>query len=120
MRLIREAGGKAEPFPADIGALDNHPRLLDDVRGAFGGLECLVNNAGISVERRDDLLKVTPESFDRLIGVNLRGTFFLTQAAATRMIAAPSGRFARIARPHPIPTVEDPPCCSRSSSTISN
>ncbi len=58
---------------------------------AFGTIDCLVNNAGISVKVRGDLLDVTPESFDRVLGVNLRGTFFLTQAVARRMLAETRG-----------------------------
>jgi 3-oxoacyl-[acyl-carrier protein] reductase len=53
---------------------------------AFGGLDVLVNNAGISVRRRGDMMDVTPESFDELMAVNLRGPFFLTQAIARRWI----------------------------------
>jgi len=88
--LIRERGGEAVALPGDIARLDGHRALVDAAWSAFGGLECLVNNAGVSVERRDDLLKVTPESFDRLIAINLRGTFFLTQEVARRMVAAPA------------------------------
>src|SRR6185369_14468489 len=49
---------------------------------------CLVNNAGVTSLRRGDLLELTPESFDRSVAINLRGTFFLTQAVARAMIAA--------------------------------
>ena len=57
--------------------------------GAFGRLDTLVNNAGVSVLSRGDILDVTPESFDRCIAVNLRAQFFLTQGVARAMIAAP-------------------------------
>jgi NAD(P)-dependent dehydrogenase (short-subunit alcohol dehydrogenase family) len=56
-------------------------------------LDCLVNNAGVSVLSRGDILDVGPVSFDRCIGVNLRAQFFLTQATARRMAAqADKGR----------------------------
>ena len=58
---------------------------------AFGGLDCLVNNAGVPAMRRGDLLEMTPESFDRIGAVNLRGTFFLTQAVARLMLDEPRG-----------------------------
>lgn len=66
--------------------------FVEQAFGAFGRLDCLVNNAGVSVMSRGDILDVTPESFDRCIAVNLRAQFFLTQAVAKRMIATPSER----------------------------
>jgi NAD(P)-dependent dehydrogenase (short-subunit alcohol dehydrogenase family) len=59
---------------------------------AYGGIDCLVNNAGVSVMSRGDILDATPESFDRCVAVNLRAQFFLTQAVARRMIGAPFSR----------------------------
>ncbi len=84
---IEQRGAHGKAVFADIADLDGQDRLVDDAWSAFGGLTCLVNNAGISVKRRGDLLEVTPESFDRLIAVNLRGPFFLTQRVASRMLA---------------------------------
>lgn len=63
--------------------------FVEGAYAAFGGLDCLVNNAGVSVMSRGDILDVTPESFDRCVAVNLRAQFFLTQAVARRMIASP-------------------------------
>jgi NAD(P)-dependent dehydrogenase (short-subunit alcohol dehydrogenase family) len=73
---------------------DDGPRegFVDRCFAAFGRLDCLVNNAGVSVLERSDILDVTPESFDRSIAVNLRAQFFLTQAVARRMIATASTR----------------------------
>jgi NAD(P)-dependent dehydrogenase (short-subunit alcohol dehydrogenase family) len=72
--------------PSDVGDLSEHPRLLQQVRERFGRLDVLVNNAGVPPEVRTDVLDATPESFDRLIRINLRGPHFLTQAAAKWMI----------------------------------
>lgn len=94
--LIREAGGQVVAVRADIADLAGHAALVESAWQAFGGLHCLVNNAGMSVARRDDILTVTPESFDKLIEVNLRGPFFLTQAVAKRMLAAPADHFRSI------------------------
>ena len=90
---IRARGTRAIAVPGDVADLAGHEAMLDAVWSAFGGCDCLVNNAGISVEKRGDLLEVTPQSFDRLLSVNLRGPFFLTQAVARRMLATPSPRF---------------------------
>lgn len=71
---------------ADISDLDDHARMIDAIRERFGRLDVLVNNAGVAPDVRADLLDATPESFDRLIRINLRGPYFLTQAVARWMI----------------------------------
>jgi NAD(P)-dependent dehydrogenase (short-subunit alcohol dehydrogenase family) len=88
-RLRNEISGLARKFSfleADISDIESHASLVDQAFSAFGGIDCLVNNAGVQVKVRGDLLDVKPESFDRVIGINLRGTFFLTQAFARRMV----------------------------------
>jgi 3-oxoacyl-[acyl-carrier protein] reductase len=87
---LREHGAKAIYLQGDIADMKGLPALAEGAFASFGGLECLVNNAGISVRKRGDILEVTPEGYDEVMGVNLRGTFFLTQAIARRMIAATS------------------------------
>ena len=87
--LERPANGRFPFVAGDIGDTAQHARIADEAFAAHGALHCLVNNAGVQVRSRGDMLDVTPESFDRLIGINLRGTFFLTQAVARRMLAAP-------------------------------
>lgn len=82
---VRSAGAQAVIALADIGDLASHAGLLD-AAFAFGPVACLVDNAGVSVMRRGDLLELTPESWDRCQDVNTRGTFFLTQAFARRLI----------------------------------
>ena len=80
--------GRRSAFVAhDVADVAGHAAFVDRAFAAFGGIDCLVNNAGVQVEVRGDLLAVTPESFDRVLGVNLRGTFFLAQAVARRMLA---------------------------------
>lgn len=93
---IERRGGHAKALPFDVSSIEDHRRVVDSAWEAFGGIECLVNNAGISVKARDDLLKVTPESYDRLMSVNLRGPFFLTQEVARRMVDAGSSSFRSI------------------------
>lgn len=70
----------------DLADLAEHPRLVREIFDAFGRLECLVNNAGVSVKVRGDILDVLPESYDLNFAVNTRGTFFLTQAICKRML----------------------------------
>ena len=84
---LRERGANARFIRGDIAAITTHESIVDAVYDAFGTLDCLVNNAGVSAQKRGDLLDLPPESFDRVVGINLRGTFFLTQAAARRMVA---------------------------------
>ena len=84
---IAARGARAAFVRGDIGDIDGQEALLERAFAAFAGIDVLVNNAGISVGRRGDMLETVPESFDRLIGVNLRGPFFLTQSIARRWIA---------------------------------
>ena len=73
----------------DVADLSQHQAILDQAEQAHGTVTTLVNNAGVSVLRRGDLLDVTPESYDRCQAVNARGLFFLTQAWARRTLARP-------------------------------
>jgi 3-oxoacyl-[acyl-carrier protein] reductase len=70
----------------DISIAEDRAACLDHIDGQFGGLNLLVNNAGIAPPRRDDILEATEESFDRVLNVNLKGPYFLTQAVARWMI----------------------------------
>ena len=74
---------RARYVQADIADLAAHAGLLETA----GPLVCLVNCAGVTSLVRGDVLALTPESFDRTMGVNLRGTFFLTQAVARQMLS---------------------------------
>jgi NAD(P)-dependent dehydrogenase (short-subunit alcohol dehydrogenase family) len=82
---ILAMGMKSVALKADISDIRAHKELLDDAEAALGPLTTLVNNAGVSVAARGDLLDVSPASFDRCMDVNARGTFFLTQAFARRV-----------------------------------
>ncbi len=87
---IRSQGRKAIAIAADIGDITSHKHLLDKATIALGPLTTLVNNAGVSVLNRGDLLDVSAESYDRCLNINTRGTFFLTQEFARRLLAAKS------------------------------
>lgn len=80
-------GANAVAVTGDLADVASHAALLDAAEAALGPLDCLVNNAGVSVLARGDLLDVTPEAYDHCLQVNTRGTFFLTQAFARRLLA---------------------------------
>ena len=82
---ISALGVKAVAVTGDISDLSGHGNMLDTAEAALGSLTTLINNAGVSVQNRGDLLEVTPESYDRCLNVNTRGTFFLTQVFARRL-----------------------------------
>jgi NAD(P)-dependent dehydrogenase (short-subunit alcohol dehydrogenase family) len=85
---VAAAGGACVTDRLDIADIDAHAPLL----ARLGGIECLVNNAGVGALRRGDLLEVSPDSWDRAMAINARGTFFLTQAVARRMLAPEAPR----------------------------
>ncbi|MCP9229930.1 3-ketoacyl-ACP reductase [Mesorhizobium sp. M0045] len=86
---ITGRGAKFAYASSDIADLDGHAALIDVATSAFGRIDCLVNNAGIGSVLRGDLLELKPENFDRVLGINLRGTVFLSQAVAKAMLGLP-------------------------------
>jgi NAD(P)-dependent dehydrogenase (short-subunit alcohol dehydrogenase family) len=86
LRLVREAGGDGITARADVSVSADRERLVQETLAAYGRIDLLVNNAGVAPSVRADLLEASEESFDRLISVNLKGPYFLTQIVARRMI----------------------------------
>jgi 3-oxoacyl-[acyl-carrier protein] reductase len=72
---------------ADIASREQREQLLQSVKSHYGNLHVLVNNAGVAPAERKDILEASEESFDRVLSANLKGAYFLTQAAANWMIA---------------------------------
>lgn len=72
---------------ADISIREDRIRIVDETVDAFGRIDVLVNNAGVAPKERVDLLEMTEESFDRVIGINTKGNMFLTQLVAKQMIS---------------------------------
>jgi glucose 1-dehydrogenase/3-oxoacyl-[acyl-carrier protein] reductase len=95
---IRSAGGRASTFQADIACVDQAYALVDHAVKEFGGLDVLVNNSGVDTRMASDA--VTEEFWDRIMGVNLKGTFFCTQAAARQMRKTGGGRIINISSVH--------------------
>ena len=80
---IQAAGGKAIAIQADVGSVSEIVRLFDETIAHFGKLDVLVNNAGIMFNK--PVSAVTEAEFDRIFAVNVKGTFFACQQAATRL-----------------------------------
>ena len=72
---------------ADISKTEDRQRVVREAVALFGRIDVLVNNAGVAPAQRADLLDMTEESFDRVIGINTKGNMFLTQAVAKQMIS---------------------------------
>jgi 3-oxoacyl-[acyl-carrier protein] reductase len=92
------SGASFDTFAGDISTASGREQLLKAVIDRFAWIDLLVNNAGVAPTERKDLLQATEQSFDRLIGINLRGPFFLTQAVANFWLA---GLAERAAGPRP-------------------
>ena len=89
-----KAGGRsirAEVCQADISSGADRSRLVQFAKSQLGRLDLLVNNAGVAPNIRADILEATEESFDRLININVKGPYFLTQLVAKWMIEQSSG-----------------------------
>jgi NAD(P)-dependent dehydrogenase (short-subunit alcohol dehydrogenase family) len=92
-----EACRKLAPSPeqkfalvgGNIGLAADRQRLFDETLSAYGRLDALVNNAGIAPRVRADITEATEEIFDEVIGINLKGPYFLSQLAARYWLAHP-------------------------------
>jgi NAD(P)-dependent dehydrogenase (short-subunit alcohol dehydrogenase family) len=82
----RRCGVQAQAVRADVALAADRAQLVAAAYEAFGRVDLLVNNAGVAPSVRADLLEATEESFDRVLGINLKGPYFLTQLVARRMI----------------------------------
>jgi NAD(P)-dependent dehydrogenase (short-subunit alcohol dehydrogenase family) len=70
----------------DVGTAADRQRLVDEVLASWGRIDVLVNNAGVTSVGRRDMLEATEESWDRVLAVNLKGPYFLTQRVAREML----------------------------------
>lgn len=86
IKEIKELGGRCEFVQGDISKAEDRQRLIDLAKSKFGRCDMLVNNTGVAPLQRMDILDATEESFDRVMGINLKGPYFLTQQAANWMI----------------------------------
>jgi NAD(P)-dependent dehydrogenase (short-subunit alcohol dehydrogenase family) len=93
-RQVEALGRRALLVRADVGVAVERVELVAKTVAEFGRIDLLVNNAGVAPDVRADLLEASEESFDRLIAINLKGPYFLTQRVAKQMIAQPASASA--------------------------
>jgi 3-oxoacyl-[acyl-carrier protein] reductase len=86
LSLVRDAGGDGITVQGDVSVAADRERLVDTTLSTYGRIDLLVNNAGVAPNVRADILEAGEESFDRLININLKGPYFLTQRVAKEMI----------------------------------
>lgn len=100
IEALKALGADVLYCQGDIGSSEARAAMLDKIKRHFGRLNVLVNNAGVAPKERKDILEASEESFEYVVGTNLQGPYFLTQAAANWMIgqkqAAPEDFFAII------------------------
>jgi NAD(P)-dependent dehydrogenase (short-subunit alcohol dehydrogenase family) len=84
---VRALGTEVAYCAGDVALGEDRQRLVQETLQRFGRLHALINNAGITSPGRKDLLDADEESFDRVVAVNLKGPYFLTQLAARAMIS---------------------------------
>ncbi len=99
LQAIQKEGGQAVICQADVTKMDDLRKLIDTAYSSFGGCDILVNNAGM--EKKADFWEVTEADYDKVLAVNLKGPFFLTQYFVQKLLAAnKSGRVVNISSVH--------------------
>jgi NAD(P)-dependent dehydrogenase (short-subunit alcohol dehydrogenase family) len=95
-RPMETLGPDARYYQHDVADLTAIPALLDQIEAAQGPVTALIQNAGVAAKVRGDMLDITPENLDWIMGINLKGGFFLAQAVAKRMLATTSAYYRSI------------------------
>jgi NAD(P)-dependent dehydrogenase (short-subunit alcohol dehydrogenase family) len=95
---VRALGRRAEAFQADFGIVEAALKATEQAIAFLGGIDCLVNNAGITMNR--PFLKVNLEQFDTLLNVNLRSPFFVAQRAVEHMLKHGRGAICNLTSIH--------------------
>jgi NAD(P)-dependent dehydrogenase (short-subunit alcohol dehydrogenase family) len=83
---IKDMGAACEIPRGDVSSAADRQNLVALAKNKFGRCDMLVNNAGVAPSKRMDILEATEQSFDRVMGINLKGPYFLTQLVANWMI----------------------------------
>lgn len=93
---LERLGDRAAYFCHDLQDIAGHGQVLERVEERFGPVTTFVSNAGVPAKVRGDMLDLRPDSFDFVLGVNLRGAFFLAQDVARRMLELPEDTYRSI------------------------
>jgi len=91
---IKQAGGQAFACRADISRAQDVNEMVAQTVETYGGVDILINNAGISIDA--PFLELAEDDWDKVIAVNLKGPFLLSQAVGRHMVAAGKGRIINI------------------------
>lgn len=83
---LRNLGAEVLYVQGNIGEKADRERMVQEIWDHFGQLNVLVNNAGVAPKERNDILNMTEDSYDWVMGINLKGPLFLTQAIANKMM----------------------------------
>jgi NAD(P)-dependent dehydrogenase (short-subunit alcohol dehydrogenase family) len=98
LKEVEALGRKVSAFQADFDSLDQVKRLADQAGEFLGGVNCLVNNAGVTMNR--PFLKTTPEQFEKMFNINFRGQYFLTQRVVESMLQKGGGVICNMSSVH--------------------
>lgn len=98
VREIVAEGGRAKALQADLGKVEECFRTVDEVADFLGGLDILVNNSGVT--RTKDFLETTPELYNEVFDINIRGQFFCAQQAVRWMLKRGGGSILNITSVH--------------------
>ena len=90
VETLTDSGAEAFAVQADVSDIDQVKAMFKEVEGRWGNVDILVNNAGIIDDRH--LIRMSDDSWHRVIDVNLNGTFYCTRAAIRKMMSKRWGR----------------------------
>lgn len=93
---LQALGPEARYYHHDLADIAAIPELLDRIEAQQGLPDSLIQNAGVAARSRGDLLEISPENFDWIMGINLRGAFFLAQQVVKGMLASQSAHYRSI------------------------
>ncbi|MBR3802259.1 MAG: 3-ketoacyl-ACP reductase [Clostridia bacterium] len=95
-KLKETFAGKVFFVSCDISDEEDRKKLFSFANDNFGKIDLLVNNAGVAPRERKDILDITPDDFDYLTDINLKGTFFVTQQLVPLLIKSGNARIVNI------------------------
>jgi len=95
-KALASLGPNASYYQHDLAEIAGIPALIEAIEKQQGPVHALIQNAGVAAKVRGDMLEITPENLNWIMGINLGGAFFLAQAVAKRMLATTSAHYRSI------------------------